>query len=196
MFKFWKIFQQKFDDNVQYDKVSTSENNEHNDVSRIAQRNNDGEFDDEEHLKTNHKISSSNAFWNVCNSIQGVAILAMPYIIKGGGWWSVVAMVIVAAISNYTGQILIKCHYDEIHEDSNSIVYVRTRYENNEVILKFFFFQTFEYFIFSIGGLLERSLTNSLQSFRVLTKLLLPFSFLDATMRILEKRYGRTTEKS
>ncbi|XP_066917743.1 vesicular inhibitory amino acid transporter-like [Clytia hemisphaerica] len=80
------------------------------------------------------KISSSNAFWNICNSIQGVAILAMPYVIKGGGWWSIVALVIVAAISNYTGQILIKCHYDEMeNEEDGSTTIVRTRTSYAEV---------------------------------------------------------------
>jgi len=76
----------------------------------------------------NMKISSANAFWNICNSIQGVAILAMPHVIEGGGWLSGVALVVVAAISNYTGQILIKCHYDEVKDkDSDEIVYIRTR---------------------------------------------------------------------
>ena len=74
------------------------------------------------------KISSKSAFLNVCNSIQGVAILAMPYVIKGGGWWSVLAMLVVAALSNYTGQILIKCHYEELQDDAtgeNVLVRVR-----------------------------------------------------------------------
>ena len=74
------------------------------------------------------KISSKSAFLNVCNSIQGVAILAMPYVIKGGGWWSVLAMLVVAALSNYTGQILIKCHYEELQDDTTGEnVWVRVR---------------------------------------------------------------------
>ena len=74
------------------------------------------------------KISSLNSFWNICNSIQGVAILAMPYVIKGGGWWSVIAMVIVALISNYTGKILLKCHYEEVFDEvTGKTIEIRTR---------------------------------------------------------------------
>lgn len=80
------------------------------------------------------KITSFNAFWNVSNSIQGVAILAMPYVIKGGGWWSVVAIILVAILSNYTGQILINCHYDDvIDEVTGETVSVRTRSSYAEV---------------------------------------------------------------
>ena len=122
MSKLLEIFRQRLGNTIHYNKLPTIEQHDVN-------RNDEGEFMDDDE-KSSHKISSSNAFWNVCNSIQGVAILAMPYVIKGGGWWSVVAMVIVAAISNYTGQILIKCHYEEVHEDQSSVVYVRTRYDN------------------------------------------------------------------
>ena len=109
---------------TKYEKLPTASDEHAKNTSKEGHIENDL-LEDDDH--SNHKISSTNAFWNVCNSIQGVAILAMPYVIKGGGWWSLVAMVIVAAISNYTGQILIKCHYEEVHEDSDSIVYLRTR---------------------------------------------------------------------
>ena len=153
MSKLLAIFRQKFDDTIHYNKVPTTEQNDEVEVSR----NGDTEFMDDDE-KSSHKISSSNAFWNVCNSIQGVAILAMPYVIKGGGWWSVVAMVIVAAISNYTGQILIKCHYEEIHEDQSSIVYVRTRYKNISNN-NFFFFQKskLKYFLHTVYCILYRN---------------------------------------
>lgn len=75
------------------------------------------------------KITSFNAFWNVSNSIQGVAILAMPFVIKGGGWWSVAVICFVAILSNYTGQILIQCHYDDrIDLVSGELVHVRVRF--------------------------------------------------------------------
>ena len=82
-----------------------------------------------EEKEDDNRISSWKAFWNVCNSIQGVAILAMPYLIKGGGIWSIFTMIVVAAISNYTGQILIKCHYDEaMDEESGDIINIRKRF--------------------------------------------------------------------
>lgn len=96
------------------------------------------------------KITSFNAFWNVSNSIQGVAILAMPYVIKGGGWWSVVAIILVAILSNYTGQILINCHYDDvIDEVTGETVSVRTRlviilHETSYYLLLLLFFGLLE----------------------------------------------------
>ena len=82
-----------------------------------------------EKRKPENQVSSINAFWNICNSIQGVAILAMPYVIKGGGWWSIVSMVVIAAISNYTGQILLDCHYEAVkNKDCDEVVRLRTRY--------------------------------------------------------------------
>ena len=85
----------------------------------------------EDEKKTgNGNITKLNAFWNVCNSIQGVAILAMPYVIKGGGWWSVLALIIVAILSNYTGQILIECHY-AYRYDPDDLVKKRVRVRTN-----------------------------------------------------------------
>jgi len=53
------------------------------------------------------------AFWNICNTIQGLPILAIPYTFKSGGWWSLLALVIIAVTSNYTSVILVKSLYEE-----------------------------------------------------------------------------------
>ncbi|XP_065667406.1 vesicular inhibitory amino acid transporter [Hydra vulgaris] len=51
-------------------------------------------------------------FWNICNTIQGLPILAIPYTFKSGGWWSLLTLVIVAAASNYTSIILVRSLYE------------------------------------------------------------------------------------
>lgn len=52
-------------------------------------------------------------FWNICNTIQGLPILAIPYTFKVGGWWSLVTLVIIAVASNYTSIILVRSLYEE-----------------------------------------------------------------------------------
>lgn len=51
-------------------------------------------------------------FWNICNTIQGLPILAIPYTFKSGGWWSLITLLIVAVASNYTSNILVKSLYE------------------------------------------------------------------------------------
>ena len=52
-------------------------------------------------------------FWNICNTIQGLPILAIPYTFKVGGWWSLVTLIIIAVASNYTSIILVRSLYEE-----------------------------------------------------------------------------------
>ena len=59
------------------------------------------------------KVSNFYAFWNICNSIQGVAILAMPETVKYGGVFTVLCMTVVAILSSYTAKILVSCLYTE-----------------------------------------------------------------------------------
>ena len=51
-------------------------------------------------------------FWNICNTIQGLPILAIPYTFKSGGWWSLLTLIIVAVASNYTSIILVRSLYE------------------------------------------------------------------------------------
>ncbi len=51
-------------------------------------------------------------FWNICNTIQGLPILAIPYTFKVGGWWSLFTLVVVAITSNYTSIILVRSLYE------------------------------------------------------------------------------------
>jgi len=51
-------------------------------------------------------------FWNICNTIQGLPILAIPYTFKSGGWYSLVTLAIVACASLYTSRVLVKSLYE------------------------------------------------------------------------------------
>ena len=51
-------------------------------------------------------------FWNICNTIQGLPILAIPYTFKSGGWWSLITLAVVAIASLYTSRVLVKSLYE------------------------------------------------------------------------------------
>lgn len=63
-----------------------------------------------EEMKT---ISTMDTFWNACNSVQGLAILAMPLVTLFGGYWFIFGIIAIAVLSNYTSKILIECLYEE-----------------------------------------------------------------------------------
>uniref|UniRef100_A0A2C9K7P9 Vesicular inhibitory amino acid transporter n=1 Tax=Biomphalaria glabrata TaxID=6526 RepID=A0A2C9K7P9_BIOGL len=58
------------------------------------------------------KITEWQAGWNVTNAIQGMFIVSFPFTVLQGGYWAVVAMVLVAYICCHTGNILVDCLYD------------------------------------------------------------------------------------
>lgn len=77
----------------------------------------------EEDKENNHAISSMEeddhnkttnlqTFWNIFNSNQGVAILAMPYVVKSGGYMALFSILAIAFISNFTNKILVQCLYE------------------------------------------------------------------------------------
>ena len=85
----------------------------------------DDESDQEEEerdIESNHAISSIEddknkttnlqTFWNIFNANQGVAILAMPYVVKSGGYATLFSIVALAFISNFTNKILVQCLYE------------------------------------------------------------------------------------
>ncbi|XP_020894988.1 vesicular inhibitory amino acid transporter-like [Exaiptasia diaphana] len=74
-------------------------------------------------VKYKYKISSLDAFWNTCSSIQGLGLLAMPLAASYGGYWYILGTIAVAAFSCYTSKILVQCLY-EVHPTKGRI---RTR---------------------------------------------------------------------
>ncbi|CAF1131275.1 unnamed protein product [Adineta ricciae] len=61
---------------------------------------------------TKQGLTALEAAWNVTNAIQGMFLVSLPYSVHHGGYWSLLAMVGVAWICTYTGQILISCLYE------------------------------------------------------------------------------------
>ena len=57
------------------------------------------------------KITSFEAFWNICNTIQGLPILSIAYVIQCGGFVSLISLVAVAGTSCYTSYLIVTCMY-------------------------------------------------------------------------------------
>ena len=49
---------------------------------------------------------------NIINYVEGIGFLALPYAVKRGGIFAIVAFLIIPICSWYTGKILINCLYD------------------------------------------------------------------------------------
>ena len=62
---------------------------------------------------TEDKLASTFAtFWNICNTIQGLPILVIPYAVKNGGYLAILTLLLVAIASNYTGKTIVRCLYE------------------------------------------------------------------------------------
>ncbi|XP_068724563.1 vesicular inhibitory amino acid transporter-like [Montipora capricornis] len=59
-----------------------------------------------------NKTTNLQTFWNIFNANQGVAILAMPYVVKSGGYMTLFSIVAIAFVSNFTNRILVQCLYE------------------------------------------------------------------------------------
>ena len=74
----------------------------------------DKSLDTYEHDKKEAELTTVfETFWNICNTIQGLPILAIPYTFKIGGWWSMVTLLVIAIASNYTSVIIVRSLYEE-----------------------------------------------------------------------------------
>ena len=56
-----------------------------------------------------NKTTSLQAFFNIFNANMGTGVLAMPYVIRLTGYWGIILIILVAALGNYTGKLLIYC---------------------------------------------------------------------------------------
>ncbi|KAL8601042.1 hypothetical protein ACOMHN_030699 [Nucella lapillus] len=72
------------------------------------------------------RISEWQAGWNVTNAIQGMFIVSFPYTVHQGGYWALLAMVLVAYVSCHTGHVLVRCLYDS--DPTGRLVRVRASY--------------------------------------------------------------------
>ena len=77
---------------------------------------------------TEDKLASTFAtFWNICNTIQGLPILVIPYAVRNGGYLAILTLMLVAVASNYTGKTIVRCLY-EIDPESGKRKRVRNSY--------------------------------------------------------------------
>lgn len=53
--------------------------------------------------------SFSQAVCNLLNILVGVGILSLPYALREAGWLSLLAVPLIAAVTNYTGKALVEC---------------------------------------------------------------------------------------
>ncbi|KAJ2834062.1 hypothetical protein GGI24_000561 [Coemansia furcata] len=60
---------------------------------------------------TQPKGSATETFFHIVCITAGTGILQLPYALKQGGWVGALYIVLAAAISTYTGNVLIKCLY-------------------------------------------------------------------------------------
>uniref|UniRef100_A0A158R3X2 Aa_trans domain-containing protein n=1 Tax=Syphacia muris TaxID=451379 RepID=A0A158R3X2_9BILA len=66
----------------------------------------------EENEEPKEPITALQAAWNVTNAIQGMFIVGLPFAVKVGGWWAIVALCGVAYLCYCTGVLLIECLYE------------------------------------------------------------------------------------
>lgn len=73
--------------------------------------------DEQETKPADQNLTSTfESFWNICNTIQGLPILAIPFAIRNGGYVSLLTLLTIAGASNYTGQIIVRCLYETSKE--------------------------------------------------------------------------------
>jgi len=71
-----------------------------------------------------NKTSSLQAFFNIFNANMGTGVLAMPYVIRLTGYWGIILIILVAALGNYTGKLLIYClREDTAYENLSKSTY-------------------------------------------------------------------------
>ncbi|XP_072551184.1 vesicular inhibitory amino acid transporter [Salminus brasiliensis] len=69
--------------------------------------------DEGETQRTQLRITTWEAGWNVTNAIQGIFVLGLPYAVLQSGYTGLLLLVLSALLCCYTGKILISCLYEE-----------------------------------------------------------------------------------
>ena len=70
-----------------------------------------------------YKITIFEAFWNICNTIQGLPILSIAYVIQCGGIVSLIFLIVVSSTSCYTSYLIIACMY--VCDSEGTVVRIR-----------------------------------------------------------------------
>lgn len=86
----------------------------------------DGKDSNKSKIINTGSITTVEAFWNICNTIQGLPILSIPYAIQCGGVVSVISLITVACVSCYTSALIVRCLYEKTED--GRLVRVRSSY--------------------------------------------------------------------
>uniref|UniRef100_A0A7M5V7Z4 Amino acid transporter transmembrane domain-containing protein n=2 Tax=Clytia hemisphaerica TaxID=252671 RepID=A0A7M5V7Z4_9CNID len=62
------------------------------------------------------KTNLIQSIFNLINANLGTGILAMPFVIRLGGYWGILITVIVGLLGNYTGKLLVNLLYEETED--------------------------------------------------------------------------------
>ena len=120
-----------------------------------------------------NKTSSLQAFFNIFNANMGTGVLAMPYVIRLTGYWGIILIILVAALGNYTGKLLIYClREDTTYENLSKSTYAdlgeafSPRYGRVMVHITNFFeqFSHCTLFLIMCGTVLHHTFPDSLVS--------------------------------
>ena len=120
-----------------------------------------------------NKTSSLQAFFNIFNANMGTGVLAMPYVIRLTGYWGIILIILVAALGNYTGKLLIYClREDTTNENLSKSTYADLgeafwpRYGRVMVHITNFFeqFSHCTLFLIMCGTVLHHTFPDSLNS--------------------------------
>ncbi|XP_028401736.1 vesicular inhibitory amino acid transporter-like [Dendronephthya gigantea] len=74
------------------------------------------------------KITTFEAFWNICNTIQGFPILSIAYVIQCGGIVSIISLLVVSVTSCYTSYLIVACMY--VYNNNGELVRVHYSFAN------------------------------------------------------------------
>lgn len=72
------------------------------------------------------KTNLIQSLFNIINANLGTGILAMPFVIRLGGYWGIFITVLIGVLGNYTGKVLISMLYEETEDGTR--VRVRDSY--------------------------------------------------------------------
>lgn len=51
-------------------------------------------------------------------------VVSLPYAVANGGYWALLAMLVVAYVCCYTGKILVDCLYDDDDDEQVTVFFV------------------------------------------------------------------------
>ena len=76
-----------------------------------------------------HSFVVTKTYITCCFLDSGTGTLGVPFAVMQGGYMSLVAIVVISVITNYTGKLIIKCLYEKpFHDQQERGVRLRNSY--------------------------------------------------------------------